>query len=256
MYMSAFGRAMLDQVAHPERHVTFGFAAAGLPRVQCRCSDFTRMSAIEDRLIRQCLSGVEKPNVLDIGCGIGRHSALVRTVAPHARITLVDTDPNLLAHACNAVPGSDTCARFEDVPEASKFDLVFLMGNGLGVFGTEQATRDGLKRLAGMMSKNGHALIESGNFTGEGFSAIHHTRTYGNLTDEFTWGYATREWVESALGGAGLRAVSYVSSPQPGPFFIAHARLVDDWWDWEPNFDPCESPRVVPSPQGYFYGSL
>jgi SAM-dependent methyltransferase len=222
--MSAFGRAMLDQVAHPDRDVVFHLSAMGRSDA-ARCRDFIRLRPEEDRLIRECLNGIEKPNVLDIGCGIGRHSALVRTVVPHARVTLVDTDPNLLAHACNAVPGSDTCARFEDVPETSKFDLVFLMGNGLGVFGTEQATRDGLKRLAGMMSKDGHALIESGNFTGERFSAIHHTLTYGNLTDEFTWGYAMREWVQSALGGAGMRAASHVSSSQPGSFFIVKAAL-------------------------------
>jgi SAM-dependent methyltransferase len=226
--MSAFGRAMLDQVAQPHHEIKFGFYAPELGSGGLMpCRQFITVRPEEERLIRESLREITRPRVLDIGCGIGRHSSLVRTICPAAEVTLVDTEPDLLAHACAAIPGSTGYAQLVDVPASAKFDLVFLLGNGLGVFGTEPATVIGLKSVAARLSQEGCALIESGTFIpSRPFSEVRHTLTYGNLQDEFMWGYATRGWVRPALTSAGLREQSTVSSTVGHDgFFIVKASL-------------------------------
>lgn len=222
--MGAFSQAMLDQVADPNRDVRFEFAVQGGPTISCSCRDFVVVRPEEERLIRECLAGKGKPRVLDIGCGIGRHSALVRRLAPEAEITLVESDPGLRAHACAAVAGSVGYALLQDLPGDARFDSVILLGNGLGIFGTEQETRDGLKRIHGLVADGGSVLIESGNFARGDFYEAPHQLRYGGLTDTFTWGYATRKWVDEALAGTGFDAATLVASTQGGPFFIVHAK--------------------------------
>jgi SAM-dependent methyltransferase len=222
--MSAFGRAMMDQIRYPERQVVFQLSAMGTT-IPCSCQDFIRIRPEEHRLIRDCLRGIDCPRVLDIGCGVGRHAALVRSFSPEARLTLVETDPGLLSHAGDALPGSETLERIGQLRADSKFDLVLLMGNGLGVFGTEQATREGLGGLARMLSENGRALIEAGNFLGQTFSEIRHTLMYGGASDNFLWGYASRAWVDAELEATGMVAESHTQSTQGGPFFIVKAAL-------------------------------
>jgi SAM-dependent methyltransferase len=161
--MGAFSRAMLDQVADPNRDVRFEFAVQGGPTISCSCRDFVVVRPEEERLIREWLAGKDKPRVLDIGCGIGRHSALVRRLAPGAEITLVEIDPGLRAYACAEVAGSVGHALLQNLPGDARFDCVFLLGNSLGIFGTEQETRDGLKRIHGLVADGGSVLIESGS---------------------------------------------------------------------------------------------
>lgn len=221
--MGAFTNAMLDQVARPERDVRFVFSVVGGRTISCSCRDFTVLRPEEERLIRACLRGAPKPRVLDVGCGIGRHSAFVRSLSPGAFITLVESDPQLLAHSCAAIPGSTGYARLSEVPGDACFDLVLLLGNGLGVFGTEHDTIVGLKRVYSMLAEGGHAVIESGNFNPAEFSAVPHRLRYEGVADHFTWGYATHNWVRRQLESIGFRALEFTESSQPGPFFIVTA---------------------------------
>ena len=222
--MGAFSRAMLDQLADLNRDVRFEFSLQGGPAISCLCRDFIAVRPEEEKLIRECLAGTDKPRILDVGCGIGRHGALVRRLSPGAEISLVESDPDLLGHACAAVAGSVGYALLEDLPDDATFDCITLLGNGLGIFGTEQATREGIRRIRGLMAEGGSVLIESGNFARGDFYEAPHQLRYKGLTDTFTWGYATRKWVDSVLASAGFVVESITASTQGGPFFIVHAK--------------------------------
>jgi SAM-dependent methyltransferase len=218
---------MFDQLRRPDRDVTFRMSISGGGGINCYCRDLLRVRPEEQDLIRQCLrlEGGGHPRVLDIGCGIGRHSIFVRSLSRGAAITVVETDRELREHTVDAVLGAVSYEQLTDIPAQERFNVVFLLGNGLGVFGTAHATRDGLGRIRDMLSHSGSALIEAGNFAGGEFYEARLQIEYGGLVDgPFTWGYATRPWVERALAEVGLEVLSVTPSFCGGPFFIIHAR--------------------------------
>ena len=178
----------------------------------------------EREIIRQSLEGNGHPRVLDIGCGIGRHSSLVRLLSPGAEITVVEADHDLREHTVNAVAGAVSYEQIDFIPPGERFDIVFLLGNGLGIFGTERATRDGLRQIHGMLSERGCAIIESGTIdNGEFCEALHRIEYDGHVDGPFTWGYATRHWLERELAAAGFTVQSFRHSTRGGPFFIINA---------------------------------
>ena len=81
--MSAFAKAMFDQLRQPGVNVRFHMEVVGSPPEW----NFLAMISVhlnnkEQTLIHECLGDRGKPRVLDIGCGIGRHRALARLLAP------------------------------------------------------------------------------------------------------------------------------------------------------------------------------
>ena len=223
--MKAFAKAMFDQLRHQDRDVTFHMRLVDGPGVECSCRDLLHLRPEEQALIRSCLGNREEPRVLDIACGIGRHSAFAHSVSPHARITLVETNQQLRDHCLSVIPDAVAYERFDDVPAHSRFDVAFLMGNGLGVFGSETATRHQLQRLFRLVADGGCVLIESGNFAAGHFYTARHEIEYGGSVDgPFTWGYATRDWLQRELVAAGAEIISVTQSSGGGPFFICHAK--------------------------------
>jgi hypothetical protein len=137
----------------------------------------------------------------------------------------VETNQELRDYCISLIPGALAYARFDDVPADSRFDLALLMGNGLGVFGDETATRHQLQRLLGLLAEGGCVLIETGNFSTGSFRTVLHEIEYGGIVDgPFSWGYATREWLQGELVAAGFDIVSLTHSYGAGPFFILHAK--------------------------------
>lgn len=223
--MNAFAQAMFDQLGQPDRDVRFHMRIVGGPGMDCSCRDFLHLRAEEQSLLRTCLGNRQEPRILDIGCGIGRHSAFAHTLSPHARITVVEVNQRLRDYCISVVPGAVGYEQFGDVPADAPFDTAFLMGNGLGVFGSEATTRQQLQRLFGLVADGGCVLIESGNFTQGSFYAAQHEIEYdGSVDGPFTWGYATREWLQRELVNAGFVIISVTPSSRGGPFFICHAK--------------------------------
>lgn len=223
--MSAFAQAMLDQLKQPDCDVKFRMRIVGGPGMDCPCRDFLYLRTEEQSLIRECLRGRQEPRILDIGSGIGRHSAFAHSLSPHARISVVEIDQQLRDYCISVVSGAVGYEQFSDVPADAHFDTVFLLGNGLGVFGSEHTTRQQLQWLHGLVADGGCVLIESGNFTARGFYAAQHQIEYdGSVDGPFTWGYATREWLQRELVSAGFVVGSVTPSSRGGPFFICHAK--------------------------------
>jgi len=162
--------------------------------------------------------------VLDVACGIGRHAKYVRATAPDAVITIVERDDDLRARAAADSGATTAHATFADVPSESRFDLVLFLGNGLGVFGGEDATRTGLTRVCGMFAEGGHVLIESCSPPRGEFHEGRLTLRYGNDADgPFPWGYATPSWLENCLREIGMRPEPSITSAITGPFFMIKA---------------------------------
>ncbi len=217
---------MFDQLRQPDRDVKFQMRIVGSHGMDFPCRDFLYPRTEEQLLIRRCLGGgQEEPHVLDIGSGVGRHSVFARSLSPHARIAVVEFDQQLRDYCISIVPSAVGYEQFGDVPANARFDTVFLLGNGLGILGSESTTRQQLKRLHSLVADGGSVLIESGMFATGSFFAVQHEIEYGGSVDgPFTWGYATRDWLQRELVGAGFTVVSVTPSSRGGPFFICHAR--------------------------------
>jgi len=223
--MNAFAKAMFDQLRHPDRDVTFHIGFDDGPGVDFSCRDLLHVRPQEENLIRRCLGEKQEPRILDIGCGIARHSAFAHSVSPGARITLVEMNGQLRDYCLSRIPGAVGYERFDDVPAHARFDIAFLLCNGLGIFGGEIATRRQLQRLFGLLADGGYVLIESGNFAAGSFHEARQEIEYGGFVDgPFTWGYATWEWVKAELVSVGFEILSVAPSSAGGPFFVCQAR--------------------------------
>ena len=222
--MSAFAQAMFAQLKEPSRDVRFHMRIVGGSGMDCPCRDFLYLRTEEQTLLRECLSGRQEPRILDIGGGIGRHSAFAHSLSPHAKMSVVEIDQQLRDYCISVVPNVVGYEQFSDVPVDAHFDTVFLMGNGLGIFGGESTTRQQLQRLHGLVADGGCVLVESGNFAVGSFYAAQHEIEYdGSVDGPFTWGYATREWLQRELVNAGFKIVSVTQSSRGRSFFICHA---------------------------------
>lgn len=223
--MNAFAKAMFEQLRHPDCDVTFHMRLVDGPGVDYSCRGLLHVRPEEEAVIRSCLGDKQEPRILDMASGIGRHSAFAHSVSPDARITLVEMNQQLRDYCLSRIPGAVGYERFDDVPADSRFDVVFLLGNGLGVFGSEDATRHQLHRALSLLVAGGHVLIESGNFAAGNFHEARHEIEYDGAVDPpFTWGYATRDWLETELVSAGFEIISMIASSAGGPFFLCQAR--------------------------------
>jgi len=223
--MSAFAAAMFTQIREPERDVSFRMRIVDGQAMDCPCRDFLQLRLEEETLVRVCLGSQQIPRVLDIGCGLGRHSIFVQSLAPRAAITLVESDQELRDYCFRRITDARGYEQFDALPEDSRFNLALLMGNGLGIFGAEEAAFQGLEKLHGLMDSDGSVLIESGNFAPCDYYSARHEIEYDGVVDgPFTWGYATRDWLQRYLAAVGFRVISVTPSTRGEPFFICHAK--------------------------------
>ena len=223
--MEAFAQAMIDALTHPEREVFFNMQAVGGPTIPCSARDFLSLRPQEEDIIKQSLSSLEAPRILDIGCCVGRHLRFIQGIKAQSHLHGVEINATLRNICAEALPNATLVKQLGDIPDQHKFHLILLMGNGLGIFGSEQSTRNGLRRIHALLAQDGSLLLESGNPFRQNFTEIKHYIEYcGLIDDPFLWGYASENWVCRELEDAGfvVRAICQIS--RPGPFFIFYAR--------------------------------
>ncbi len=219
---TAFGRAMLDTINGPERQ--FRMLMQGGPEISMNCRDFLNTRKDENCL----LDRIQLPDsgaVLDWGCGVGRHLLRLRQTHPSIHYCGIDVCEVMLDY-CRRTVGepSDFSASFEGLPER-QYDLVLLMGNGLGVLGTEGNAVLRLKALVDVLVAGGYIVIETGNPFGVGYTAPNFTIEYGDYQDgPFPWGYSDREWISRTLEELGCDVTTEASQAPGGMFFFVIGR--------------------------------
>lgn len=224
---NAFAHAMLDQLKEPQREVHFYMRRTGWlgwMKFPFRCRDFIDLRTEEQELLRTLLEEVERPRVLDVGCGIGRHLSFLANQKPSAELTGVEINDLLRDHCQRAIPGGRFLRTLDDVPAGEQFDLILMMGNGLGIFGSEQATQQALHHLYNLLTEGGMILAEAGNRYSRGFKAVRLVIEYEDDCDEpFSWGYASERWLRQKLEGTGCRIRSVTPSSAGEEFFLCLA---------------------------------
>ena len=227
--MNAFATAMLDQLQHPTRDIQFRMEMANGSGFNCSCQDFLQLRPEEETLLTGLLRDQPAPTVLDVGCSVGRHLDFVRRQQPAAQLVGVEKADDLRHYCSERFQSAMFWQSFADVPDDLRFDLVLLMGNGLGIFGDEQSTLTGLRRIHGLLNPGGVLVVETGNpFTRSDFLVSRFTIGYRNQIDEpFSWGYASRSWLERNLAATDYQLDQVVRSSALGGFFIACACKCD-----------------------------
>jgi SAM-dependent methyltransferase len=220
---TAFGRAMMAKVTAPSVPLTVTITWDGQVTIN-DCGTYIEVRPEEAALLTHHLADRVATSVLDIGCGVGRHSILVRSQAPSAAITVVEKDDAMRRYALERT-NAIGYRSIEEVPAGSSFDLILLLGNGLGIFGNEEQTREGLKSVLGMVKEGGAAIIESGNpYPSRGFHTASMQVRYGRMVDgPFDWGFADQDWLSAELRRNGFHVNSTVRSAVPGMFCIVSA---------------------------------
>lgn len=191
------------------------------PSIDMDCRAFLTTRPEEDQL----LDGIELPHdgrVLDWGCGVGRHLSRVRQAHPGVACCGIEVCDLLLEHCRRTVAApSEFVGCFEDIPHR-RFDLVMLMGNGLGVLGREQEAVTRLRALVQSLTGSGRIVIETGNPFGRGYCAPDFTIDFGGHSDgPFPWGYSDRAWITETLQELGCTVNIRPSNAPGGMFFFA-----------------------------------
>jgi len=223
MPTTAFGRAMLESVNNqPQR---FCMTMQDGPTIQMSCRDFLTTRTEENHL----LDDIELPtdgSVLDYGCGVGRHLARIRQSRQSVHCYGIEFCDLLRTHCKKSIAAPATFFEAtDDLVQKRKFDLIMLMGNGLGVLGCEQDAVTKLTKLVGLLAPKGRIIIETGNPFGHGYCAPCFTIEYGSHTDgPFAWGYADRAWITRTLEQLDCSVRIIPSKAPGGMFFFAVAQ--------------------------------
>jgi len=216
---TAFGKAMMKTIAgNPQK---FTMSMAGASALKMSCTDFMDTRREENRLLDSIGLPDEGGAVLDFGCGAGRHLRRIRMKNPGVLCCGLETC-DLLRNYCSDTINApaEFATKFEDL-SVREFDLIMLMGNGLGVLGGEEQAKEELKKLVASLKPGGSIVIETGNpFGSQYFSSEFSIEFDGQIDPPFVWGYADKGWVKSTLEDLGCR-VKFEQSHAPGGFFFA-----------------------------------
>lgn len=218
--MTAFGQAMIDSIHSPPPR-TFRMRQVGGPTIPMSCADFLRLREDECQILgRVVLDGESR--VLDYGCGAGRYLAHIRDHFPTVECCGIEICDLMIDYCRTTIaPPARFVSCWDEVASLS-FNLIFLVGNGLGVLGSEDNARTMLGEMTRCLRKGGQIIIETGNPFGRGFCSHEFVIEYGNLSDgPFTWGFADQEWVQQVSHNLGLVADFFPSCAPGGLFFFA-----------------------------------
>ena len=219
---TAFGRAMLETIGgNPQQ---FRMNMQGGPSITMNCRDFMTLRQ-EERGLLDAIDLPDQGSLLDYGCGIGRHLAYMRSRDVTVRCFGIEICDLMRDYCRQAIAAPATFVRaFRELPER-QYDLIMLMGNGLGVLGEEQIAASSLQTLIRSLSPDGRMVIETGNPFGHGYYVANFTIGYQEHHDaRFLWGYSDRDWLSETLNGFGCDFAFRESHAPGGMFFFAVAQ--------------------------------
>ena len=110
-------------------------------------------------------------------------------------------------------------ASIDDVQANAKdFNLILLMGNGVGIYGNEGNVRASLKQIYQMLCPGGALLGEGMPMNGMPFTLANFIISYNGQNDpQFQWGFCSCDWLAQVLTEIGFVDIQHY------PINLAHA---------------------------------
>ena len=157
MFKDLFGKAMLDYATNnqPENIITeTNISEADEMDVSYLFRSFKDMPKLERKALQ-----LAKGKILDVGCGAGSHALYVQE--NNHDVLAIDISANAI-ETCKlrGVKNAQQIAIL-DLDEALKFDTIYLLMNGTGIFGKLKNIDQYLNKLKNLLTEKGQILIDS-----------------------------------------------------------------------------------------------
>lgn len=157
MFKDLFGKAMLDFITdnNPENLITeTNISEADEMDVSYLFRSFQDMPKIEKKALQ-----LAKGKVLDIGCGAGSHALYLQE--QNFDVVGIDISANAIETCKLRSLKNVRQIDLLDLPTDEKFDTVYLLMNGTGIFGKLKNLDQYLTKLKELLNENGQILIDS-----------------------------------------------------------------------------------------------
>lgn len=157
MFKDLFGRAILDFATHnaPENLITeTNISEADEMDISYLFRSFSDMPELEQKAL-----SLASGKVLDVGCGAGSHALYLQEKG--FEVTAVDISGNAV-EACK-IRGIKNVHQTPllSMDGNTKFDTIYLLMNGTGIFGKLHNIDQYLSKLKALLNENGQVLIDS-----------------------------------------------------------------------------------------------
>ena len=179
---------------------------------------YKEMPALEQKALQ-----LTKGKVLDVGCGAGAHSLYLQN-EKNLEVHSIDISSNAVA-ACTLRGLKNVHVQnileIDSTTSANKYDTIFLLMNGTGIFGTLKNTAQYLQKLKSLLKPDGQILIDSSDIIymfdadEDGAYQIPANGYYGELQftlrykgqkeEPFPWLYLDYNTLQNAAFANGLR---------------------------------------------------
>lgn len=228
----AWDSAMKQAVENPNEEVCYTIAVLSSGRMKQPCSKFLKPLLEEERVIREHLKSFDDSGsfkVLDIGAGAGRHLACVRDNFKNA-LLLGTEKARWLRNNCEKQFGAKMYHSLEQMTwyggkgiGAGELAGVLLLGNGIGLYGTQKELVAGLNDIFRMLRPGGVLIGECGSLPdSREYSEEQVVISYGKLQDRaFPWLFCRWTWLKPILEAVGFAISSDREIEQGGHLFVA-----------------------------------
>lgn len=215
--ITAFGTAMLDQARGGGDVTINGQVSRGY------CLHFKDVRDDEREMLDRLASKFPcvAARVLDMGCGIGRHVQEILRIRQQFRITGIERCDAMRRHCQAQFAGQRFLADAGQLGPGEEFDIILLLGNGLGILGgSADKARAGLEGLLARLSQDGTLVAESEDHPDPpGFGCRRAVISHGTLADAYDWGYASGAWVRASIPPGWIVESDRSHMPGPRGFF-------------------------------------
>lgn len=157
MFKDLFGKAMLDFATHnnPENIITeTNISEADEMDVSYLFRTFKEMPKLEQKALK-----LAKGKILDVGCGAGSHALYLQENG--FNVKAIDISANAI-ETCHLRGIKDTAViSVLDLDVTLKYDTIYLLMNGTGIFGKLKNIDQYLSKLKELLTPEGQILIDS-----------------------------------------------------------------------------------------------
>jgi SAM-dependent methyltransferase len=226
---------MMRAVKNPQADVHFTITVEGCGSMPWQCSRFLKPLPVEEQAIRTHLVPLDKKGpfqVLDIGCGVGRHLGFIRGNFNNAHLLGTEIDQTLrdyCGHKFGATMRPNLVWPGYDEIQASELDVVLLLGNGIGLYEQPKHLEKGLDNIFKLLRPGGVLIGECGSLPDTSdYSAKKVTITFEEvLPAAFQTLFCVWKWLRPILQNAGFEIIQEedISSDEPGGFLFVAQKL-------------------------------